>query len=75
MKLVYLQKTDDAYIAKAEITIKAFGVALGKKSKTFIRKNSDETWRSEKSNKIASRKETAYLNKWLSDHKRFVENY
>lgn len=75
MKLVYLQNIDNAYVAKAEITIKAFGVAVGRRSKNFIWKDIDKTWREEKSNKNASQKETAYLNKWLSDHQKFVENY
>ena len=75
MRLVYLQNTDNAYVLKAEITVKLLGVSLGKKSKIFIRKDSDKKWREEKSGKLASRKEKSYLNKWLSDHQKFVEHY
>ena len=75
MKLVYLQNTDNAYVLKAEVTFKFLGVSLGRRSKIFIRKYSDKKWREEKSGKLASRKEKAYLNKWLSDHQKFVEHY
>jgi len=73
MRLVYLQNTNDAYVAKAEISLKAFGVAVRRKSKVFTRKTSENIWREEKSNKIASNRETAYLNKWLKDHQKFIE--
>ncbi|TDN79839.1 hypothetical protein DET49_13521 [Salegentibacter sp. 24] len=75
MRLVYLQNTDKAYVAKAEIFIKVFGVGLGRKTKVFIREDSDKKWREEKTNKIASRKESAFLDKWLKDHQKFVEHY
>ena len=70
MKLVYLQNTDNAYVLKAEVTFKFLGVSLGRRSKIFIRKYSDKKWREEKSGKLASRKEKAYLNKWLSKNGR-----
>lgn len=75
MRLVYLQNTDNAYVLKAEVTVKLMGITLGRKSKIFIRKDSDKKWREEKSGKLASRKEKAYLNKWLGDHQKFVEHY
>lgn len=75
MKLVYLQNADNAYVLKAEVTVKLMGITLGRKSKIFIRKYSDKKWREKKSGKLASRKEKAYLNKWLSDHQKFVEHY
>ncbi|PKD17963.1 hypothetical protein APR41_18210 [Salegentibacter salinarum] len=74
MRLVNLQHTDDAYVAKAEITLKAFGVALGQKSKIYIRKESENAWREKKTNKKVSPREAAHLNKWLSDHQKFVEH-
>ncbi|MBZ9632497.1 hypothetical protein LB465_17080 [Salegentibacter sp. LM13S] len=74
MRLVHLQNTDNAYIAKAEITLKAFGVALGQKSKIYIKKDSENTWREEKTNKKVSYKKTVHLNKWLADHQKFVEH-
>jgi hypothetical protein len=74
MRLVYLQNTDDAYVAKAEISIKAFGVALGQKSKIYIRKDSENIWRERKTNKKVAKKEATHLNKWLSDHQKFVEH-
>jgi hypothetical protein len=74
MRLVHLQNTDNAYVAKAEITLKAFGVALGQKSKIYIRKDSENTWREEKTNKKVSKREAAHLNKWLDDHQKFVEH-
>ncbi|MBZ9730930.1 hypothetical protein LB467_14640 [Salegentibacter sp. JZCK2] len=74
MRLVYLQNTDNAYVAKAEITLKAFGVAIGQKSKIYIRKDSENTWREEKTNKKVSPKDAAHLDKWLKDHQKFVEH-
>ncbi len=74
MRLVCLQNTEDAYVAKAEIVRKAFGIALGKKSKDYIKKNSENIWREKKSKKKVSQKEKAHLNKWLNDHKKFVEH-
>lgn len=74
MKLVNLQNTDDAYVAKAEITLRAFGVALGQKSKIYIRKEFENTWRERRTNKKVSPKEAAHLNKWLNDHQKFVEH-
>lgn len=75
MKLVNLQNTDDAYVAKAEISVRALGVAVGQKTKTYIRKVSETEWREKKSNKIVSKHESLHLNKWLSDHQKFVEHY
>ncbi|PRX40635.1 hypothetical protein [Salegentibacter salegens] len=74
MRLINLQRTDDAYVAKAEITLKAFGVALGQRSKIYIRRESENAWREKKTNKKVSQKENAHLNKWLSDHQKFVEH-
>ena len=74
MRLVYLQNTDEAYVAKVEITIKIFGVAFGEKIKTYIKRDSENTWRDEKTNKTVSEREAAHLNKWLNDHQKFVEH-
>ncbi|WP_037314703.1 hypothetical protein [Salegentibacter sp. Hel_I_6] len=74
MRLVYLQNIDDAYVAKAEISVKAFGLSVRRKTKIFTRKTSENIWREEKSNKIASKRETAFLNKWLKDHQKFIEH-
>lgn len=74
MRLINLQRTDDAYVAKAEITLKAFGVALGQKSKIYIKKQSENEWREKKTSKKVSSREATHLNKWLSDHQKFVEH-
>lgn len=75
MRLIYLKNRENAYVLKAEIITRFLGISLGKRSKVFIRKDSDKKWREKESNKVASKKEIGYLNKWLSDHQKFVEHY
>lgn len=73
MKLITLGKTNDTYTVKASISYKIAGLTIINSTEEFTYSLKDKEWRDIHGNKVTSKK-TKYLNSWLKDHQKFIEN-
>lgn len=72
MKLVNLSKQDDTYKLRALIPYKLLGVTLTSTAREFIYREKEGSWYTSKGKKVSENKKMM-LDKWLKDHKRFIE--
>lgn len=72
MKLVNLSKQDGNYKLRALIPFKILGITLTNSVREFIYREKDSSWYTLKGKKVSKNKRMI-LDKWLKDHKRFIE--
>lgn len=72
MRLVNLSKKDDTYMVKAIIPFRILGLTIASPARVFIYQEKNNNWKTSKGGKV-SKKKKMILNKWLRDHKRFIE--
>lgn len=73
MKLIKILKTSDGYEVKTLLTYKFLGKQIFSREQTYIKSKPDKNWYVSGSNSDVSEQKQAKLNKWLNDHKKFIE--
>lgn len=74
MKLICLTHKDNIYLARALQETKLLGVTLARNIKEFEFRKDQQDWVYKGSGKKVSRSRQVHLNKWLEDHKKFIEH-
>ena len=72
MRLINLSKKGDTYTVKAKTSYKLFGLTLSSTVQEYVKPVSEENWYDIQGKKTSEKKKML-LNKWLKDHKRFIE--
>ncbi len=72
MRLINLSKKGDTYTVKAKTSSKLFGLTLSSTVQEYVKPVSEENWYDIQGRKVSEKKKML-LNKWLKDHKRFIE--
>lgn len=72
MKLINLSKKDEGYKLRALILFKFLGITIFTTEREFLFKENEKTWYTSKGKKVSDNKRIM-LDKWLKDHKRFIE--
>lgn len=72
MKLITLGKTDGTYKVKASISYKLAGLTIINSIEEFTLFENQE-WRNIHGKRVSGKK-AKYLNSWLKDHQKFIEN-
>lgn len=72
MKLINLGKSEDGYYAKAVSSYKISGITINKVVQRYNKPFDANNW-FDINGKIVTKRKTRILNKWLKDHKKFVE--
>lgn len=73
MKLIYLTQKDNFYVAKALQESKLLGIIFSRKIREYEFEEDKQEWMYRGNGKKVSRTRQKYLNKWLEDHKKFIE--
>jgi len=73
MNLVNISKEERGYKIKSIKYIKLLGTSIYSSHNTFSKEFGKDQWINEKNNKPASEPEAVKLDKWLRDHKKFIE--
>jgi len=73
MNLVNISKEESCYKIKSVKYVKVFGVTLYSYDKLFVKETESAQWINVNTNKKASQAESIKLNKWLKDHRKFIE--
>jgi len=73
MKLITMSKTDTAYTVKARKTLRIAGQELKSNIMEYTFSLDRKEWYTSQGKKVSSNKKK-YLNKWLKDHQKFIEN-
>lgn len=73
MKLIFLTHKDNHYVAKALQETKFLGITIFTKIREFEFKEGSQIWVYRNNGKRVRRARQNHLNKWLEDHKKFIE--
>ena len=73
MNLVNISKEDSGYKIKSVKYIKIFGTTVYSYDKMFRLEPETERWINQATQKRATEAESIKLNKWLKDHRKFIE--
>lgn len=73
MKLVNISKTGDVYIVKTMHPVRVLGFNIITNQRSYAFNEKEEYWYELATGKKVSKKKRSKLNKWLTDHKKFIE--
>ena len=73
MNLVNISKEESCYKIKSVKYVKVFGVTLYSYDKLFVKETESAQWINQNTKKKATQAESFKLNKWLKDHRKFIE--
>ena len=73
MKLINISKSGDTYVVKALHPVRILGIQIFSFVKIYRLSEDGNYWFEEKSKKKVSRYKIIKLEKWLKDHKKFIE--
>ncbi|QYA26363.1 hypothetical protein G3I01_12885 [Gramella sp. MT6] len=73
MKLINVSKNGDGYSIKAINSYKIMGIQLYSTIKTYKLSETNSEWIELSSGREVAKKKKVKLDKWLSDHQKFIE--
>ncbi|MGY5846632.1 hypothetical protein ACW6QP_04370 [Salegentibacter sp. HM20] len=73
MKLLRITKQGENYKVRSEVPVRVLGISLGTRLVDYLYLTSENKWVLAVSKKPAGKFAQKKLNKWLKDHKRFIE--
>ena len=74
MKMINISRNADHYIIKTIDSVRMLGKDMFSRNKTYQKKFSDDTWYESNSDKAVSEQKKLKLDKWLKDHRKFIEH-
>lgn len=72
MRLLSITRKDEAYKVKAEIERKFLGAFIGSRIREYTKK--DKGWYELGNGKPVTNEERRMLDRWLKDHRKFIEH-
>ncbi|MDR5590346.1 hypothetical protein [Christiangramia sp. SM2212] len=73
MKLIKVLKTSNGYEVKTLLTYKFFGKQFFSREQTFVKSEEEEYWTVPGTGSKVSMEKQLRLEKWLKDHRKFIE--